>query len=157
MAATPTSGPLSARKLAALTPRPPASHAANTNTFLTEVGAPCCTSLHAGSACEDLVHTPTLTRLGYESAVARVGYPAHHSLPQLPCRWRTNPLHPPLPGHSLQALDHLDFPPAMRRLLLTPQREVAVELAIRRDSGEVREHVGGSTGCLALRTAPLPM
>ncbi|KAL4443499.1 hypothetical protein ABPG75_011236 [Micractinium tetrahymenae] len=71
VAATPASGPLSARKLAALTPRPPASHAANTNTFLSE------------------------------------------------------------------ALDHLNFPPAMRRLLLTPQREVAVKLAIRRDSGEL--------------------
>lgn len=36
-----------------------------------------------------------------------------------------------------EALEHLDYPAELQSLLLTPQREVAVELAIRRDSGEV--------------------
>lgn len=36
-----------------------------------------------------------------------------------------------------QALDHLEYPKRLRRLLLTPEREVAVELALLRDNGEV--------------------
>ncbi|PSC72533.1 glutamate dehydrogenase [Micractinium conductrix] len=36
-----------------------------------------------------------------------------------------------------EALDHLDLPPAMRRLLLAPQREVSVQLTIQRDNGEL--------------------
>jgi glutamate dehydrogenase (NAD(P)+) len=34
-------------------------------------------------------------------------------------------------------MQHLDFPPHIRTMLLTPQREVAVQLSILRDSGEV--------------------
>lgn len=59
-----------------------------------------------------------------------VSGPMQQATDDAPC------LHPQL--RPAQALEHLDFPPAMRRLLQTPQREVAVELAIRRDSGEVR-------------------
>ena len=44
---------------------------------------------------------------------------------------------PPLYCTVLQALDHLEYPKRLRRLLLTPEREVAVELALLRDNGEV--------------------
>ena len=37
----------------------------------------------------------------------------------------------------LQALEHLDLAPSQRRLLMSPQREVAVTLSLLRDSGEV--------------------
>lgn len=37
----------------------------------------------------------------------------------------------------MEALDHLNYPEQLRTLLVTPQREVAMELAIMRDSGEV--------------------
>ena len=47
-----------------------------------------------------------------------------------PCH--TTGLHPPR-----QALDHLEYPKRLRKLLLTPEREVAVELALLRDNGEV--------------------
>lgn len=36
-----------------------------------------------------------------------------------------------------QALEHLEYPKRLRKLLLTPEREVAVELALLRDNGEV--------------------
>jgi glutamate dehydrogenase (NAD(P)+) len=37
----------------------------------------------------------------------------------------------------LEALEHLEYPKRLRKLLLTPEREVAVELALLRDNGEV--------------------
>lgn len=37
----------------------------------------------------------------------------------------------------LEALQHLEYPERLQKLLLTPEREVAVELAILRDNGEV--------------------
>lgn len=37
----------------------------------------------------------------------------------------------------LQALQHLKYPERLQKLLLTPEREIAVELAILRDNGEV--------------------
>jgi glutamate dehydrogenase (NAD(P)+) len=37
----------------------------------------------------------------------------------------------------MQALQHLEYPPRLQKLLLTPEREVSVELAILRDDGEV--------------------
>lgn len=36
-----------------------------------------------------------------------------------------------------EALEHLEYPKRLRKLLLTPEREVAVELALLRDNGEV--------------------
>jgi len=41
------------------------------------------------------------------------------------------------PNLPAQALQHLEYPERLQRLLLTPEREVAVELAILRDNGEV--------------------
>ena len=37
----------------------------------------------------------------------------------------------------MQALQHLEYPDRLQKLLLTPEREVCVELAILRDNGEV--------------------
>lgn len=37
----------------------------------------------------------------------------------------------------VEALEHLEYPKRLRKLLLTPEREVAVELALLRDNGEV--------------------
>lgn len=38
---------------------------------------------------------------------------------------------------ATQALQHLEYPERLQKLLLTPEREVSVELAILRDNGEV--------------------
>ena len=44
---------------------------------------------------------------------------------------------PPSPPPFPQALVQLEYPDKLQRLLLTPQREVLVELVITRDSGEI--------------------
>ena len=44
---------------------------------------------------------------------------------------------PPPPTPPFQALVQLEYPDKLQRLLLTPQREVLVELVITRDSGEI--------------------
>lgn len=36
-----------------------------------------------------------------------------------------------------QALQYLEYPERLQKLLLTPERELAVELAILKDNGEV--------------------
>ena len=51
------------------------------------------------------------------------------------CRLLTPPL--PTPPPVPQALVQLEYPDNLQRLLLTPQREVLVELVITRDSGEI--------------------
>lgn len=38
---------------------------------------------------------------------------------------------------NLQALKELEYPQKLQRLLLTPQREVLVELVITKDNGEI--------------------
>jgi len=65
-----------------------------------------------------------------------------------------SPSHSPasLAAPTAEALEHLEYPKRLRKLLLTPEREVAVELALLRDNGEVatfnayRVQVGA--GCL---------
>ena len=42
--------------------------------------------------------------------------------------------------HSLQALSALEYPEKLQRLLLTPQREVVVELVITKDNGEIETY-----------------
>lgn len=64
-------------------------------------------------------------------------------LPHLPaqhaqCRLSLTP-----PSNRSEALEHLEYPKRLRKLLLTPEREVAVELALLRDNGEVRGRGGG--------------
>jgi glutamate dehydrogenase (NAD(P)+) len=39
--------------------------------------------------------------------------------------------------YTLQALKELEYPHKLQRLLLTPQREVLVELVITKDNGEI--------------------
>ena len=39
--------------------------------------------------------------------------------------------------HAMQALRELNYPEKLQRLLLTPQREVLVELVITKDNGEI--------------------
>lgn len=41
-----------------------------------------------------------------------------------------------------QAADHLGVPPQMRTLLLTPERDIKVQVAIRMDNGEIATFVG---------------
>ena len=51
--------------------------------------------------------------------------------------------HPPPPQKKKQALLQLEYPDKLQRLLLTPQREVLVELVITRDNGEIEVKGGG--------------
>ena len=44
--------------------------------------------------------------------------------------------------HLVQALQHLEYPERLQKLLLTPEREVSVELAILKDNGEVEVGLG---------------
>lgn len=39
--------------------------------------------------------------------------------------------------HTMQAMEHLEYPERLRKMLLAPEREVSVELEVLRDSGEV--------------------
>lgn len=74
------------------------------------------------AACGRALHRCCTTRL------------SHHLSDRLP------PCFPPhLCSASLpaEALEHLEYPKRLRKLLLTPEREVAVELALLRDNGEV--------------------
>ena len=50
---------------------------------------------------------------------------------------------PPPPPKKKQALLQLEYPDKLQRLLLTPQREVLVELVITRDNGEIEVKGGG--------------
>jgi len=50
---------------------------------------------------------------------------------------------PPPPQKKKQALLQLEYPDKLQRLLLTPQREVLVELVITRDNGEIEVKGGG--------------
>ena len=60
----------------------------------------------------------------------------------------------------LQAFGILDFPVETQKMLLTPQREVAVELVITRDDGNPESFMGyrvqhdDSRGPFKVRTAP---
>ena len=89
---------------------------------------------------------------GRPPPTARRALPGHqNSLPRpnsiplllmrLPCH--TQPC--ALPGAFLffQALQHLEYPERLQKLLLTPEREVSVELALLKDNGEVEVRVGG--------------
>ena len=44
---------------------------------------------------------------------------------------------PDLGRHRLQGLQSLNYPMKLQKLLLTPQREVLVELCITKDNGEI--------------------
>ena len=50
---------------------------------------------------------------------------------------------PPPQKKKKQALLQLEYPDKLQRLLLTPQREVLVELVITRDNGEIEVKGGG--------------
>ena len=50
---------------------------------------------------------------------------------------------PPPKKKKKQALLQLEYPDKLQRLLLTPQREVLVELVITRDNGEIEVKGGG--------------
>jgi len=50
---------------------------------------------------------------------------------------------PPKKKKKKQALLQLEYPDKLQRLLLTPQREVLVELVITRDNGEIEVKGGG--------------
>jgi hypothetical protein len=52
-------------------------------------------------------------------------------------------LPPPPKKKKKQALLQLEYPDKLQRLLLTPQREVLVELVITRDNGEIEVKGGG--------------
>jgi glutamate dehydrogenase (NAD(P)+) len=39
--------------------------------------------------------------------------------------------------HLTQAFEQLEYPDKLRRLLLSPQREISVELAMQLDNGEI--------------------
>ena len=52
-------------------------------------------------------------------------------------------LPPPPKKKKKQALRQLEYPDKLQRLLLTPQREVLVELVITRDNGEIEVKGGG--------------
>ena len=122
--------PASAGRKVLATPRAPASAAANTAKFLNEVrwwtllwGPVCpCAAFPGWFGAGIHVHS---TRPAPTAPADPFPPPA--------CRPRlcSPPLLPP------QAMQHLDFPPHIRTMLLTPQREVAVQLSIQRDNGEV--------------------
>ena len=55
---------------------------------------------------------------------------------------------------SLQALSALEYPEKLQRLLLTPQREVVVELVITKDDGEIETfNAYRHDGCLSFGPA----
>ncbi len=64
-----------------------------------------------------------------------------HLITLLACRIIKPPVLPSLAPYPFpvpaEALEHLEYPKRLRKLLLTPEREVAVELALLRDNGEV--------------------
>lgn len=48
----------------------------------------------------------------------------------------------PLQAAAVQALAVLDLPPAMEKIVITPQREMTVELIINRDDGKPESFMG---------------
>lgn len=62
-------------------------------------------------------------------------------------RWSRQELGPGSPDwwitlSGLQALAELEYPDKLQKLLLTPQREVLVELVVTKDNGEVQLLLG---------------
>jgi hypothetical protein len=128
------------------------SHSEATNFFLLEVRAGCSQARGEGatertppvapSACHgqpSASSLPPLTLLA-----ARRASPLSSSLSLSRCSFYFtcrpscfSRLHAAVCLPYRQALEHLEYPKRLRKLLLTPEREVAVELALLRDNGEV--------------------